>query len=252
MTRRAKVDRKKKISDWVAKGDKEAAVMEKLAKSWTLTGLLEELQVEVSLEFDQLLAFLGAVKGQHRALDDLAAAIVDSKDISKWLPMDFLLARNEDRSPTLDEILDWKGISRVEVAAGIAAAAFTRGIDKARVILGQEMPEIVRAAVSSATDPEGGGISQADRKLLFEAAGFTKSGPQTVVNVNNQQNLAVGLPKWDEADKVVRDAYFEKGVERRGLPPAQMENAVEGEIVESATAEEQKTPIGRLSEEQLA
>lgn len=237
-----KPNNSQKIHDWVAKRDSEGKVLAKAAKKWTLDEILEELEVELDKDFDHLLAFLSFVRGRFTALDQLREGILESQDLTNWEPGDFLEARRLDRLPTLDEIIDWKKLNRVEVAGGLAAAAWMHGVDTGRAILGSKMPEIIIAAVNSAIDPDGGGVAHQDRKLLMEAGGLLPKGPNTVVNVNQQNNTqVVGLPQWGGVDEIVKKVYFKKDekaeprVEPKGLPEARLDNVVEGELVEEKT-----------------
>jgi hypothetical protein len=210
--------------DWA----KREASQRAEAKYLTLEGLLGEMGIGIEKDFLLLMEFLRTVKGRFAALDDLREAIETTSKPGNWASGDFLLARNEFRSPDLDEIIDWKQLNKVEIASCLAAAGMTLGIDRARQILGANFHSVMQAAIDSATDPEGGGIAQADRKLLFDATGIMPRGPNTLVQVNNNTQVVVGLPKWEEADRVVGETYFQKA-----LGPVQSkDHVVEAEIME--------------------
>lgn len=216
---------------WGEQRQREERFLKEISRSWTLEGILQDLGIGIELRFAKLLEMLRYVRGKFTSLDALREAILEADDITKWKTGDFLAARAEDRLPTLDEIIDWKDLSRIEIAGSLAAASFIMGIDTARGILGGRLPEIVTSATELAINGEGM-VQHLSQKMLMEAGGMMPKGPNTVVNVNQTNNtLQVGLPKWDETDKLVSKAYFDK-VEPRGLPPAQMENIVEAEFVE--------------------
>ncbi len=208
-SRRLKKRDKAEQADWLAERKEASDTLAKLAKVWTIEGILEELGITLKGDLDQLEEFLGLIKGQHRALDQLLEGIVDSQELDNWAPGDFLLAIAEERNPTLEEIIDWKGLNRVEIAGGLAAASLTVGVTKAKVILAQALPAVIKAAVDSATLGEGA-VAQADRKLLLEAGGLMPKGPQTMVQINNN-NTVMGLPKFQEADKAIENIFFGKG-----------------------------------------
>lgn len=219
-----------RLNRWLEQRREDSAMISALAKTWTISGILEELGIVLVGSMLQLREFLRLVEGQHRALDQLLEALDQAADQSKWQVDDFLQARLEDRLPLLDEIIDWKGLSRAEIAGGLAAASLTLGAHSAKILLAQALPEVIRAAAISATQGEGS-VAQADRRLLMDAGGLTpKSGPATIVSVSNTTQVAVGLPQWDDSAKVVEGVFFGKGRERLGLGPAQVESVVEPRI----------------------
>jgi len=229
--------RRQEIADWGEAREKEAEFLEKVTADWTIAGILQELGVTLELRFARLLEMLRLVQGKFLVLDDLSQAILDSEKFEAWKGEDFLLARAENRLPTLDEIIDWRGLSRIEIAGSLAAAGFILGMNHAKAILGRELPRVMQSAIELATEGDGQ-VAHLSQKLLFEAGGLTKNGPSTVVSINNTNttNVAVGLPKWDDVDKVVTKAYFgkEPGVERLRLPATEpaSDNVIEGELVQ--------------------
>ena len=229
--------KKSNTEGWIQDRGNQKQVLATASRQFTISAILEELGIELTGNFDQLLEFCQLVKGRFAALDELAEAISDAGDILKWKPEDFLSAKAENRPVELDEIIDWRRLNRVEIAAAVAAAGCMTGIETAKAVLGANLAEVVRAAVRNATEGEGG-TAQADRRLLVEVAGMLPKGPSTVVNVNQQNNtLQMGLPAWDETRKVVDAVYFGKQEkEPKGLPEAKLEEAIviDGEVIEES------------------
>ena len=233
------IDRRKKSvkskptaidKEWLGQRAVEKGVLERAAKSFKLEAILSELGLSIEAGQARLMEFLNFVQGRYAALDQLREALLLVEDFSKWESGDFIAARSEDRLPTLDEVIDWKKLNRVEIAGGLAAAAWVCGVDQGRAILGSAMPEVVRSAVGLATDPDTNAMVQhLTHKLLFEAGGLLPKGPGTVINVNQQNNVVNGLPQWNEVDKVVEKAYFGKQVveAQKSLPPANLENVID-------------------------
>lgn len=224
-SKKAKAD-----AEWLNQRDVESKVLAKAAQSFSLESILGELGLSFELNGARLVEFLVYVQGKFAALDALREALSEMSDFANWKTGDFLAARSEDRLPTLDEVIDWKKLNRIEVAGGLAAAAWTCGVDNGRAILGAAMPEVIRAAVRVATEGEGM-TAHLSQKLLFEAGGMLPKGPNTIVNVNQQNNVVTGLPQWSEVDKVVEKAYFPKEMQK-GLPPANMQNVIDAEVEE--------------------
>lgn len=220
---------KKKVEEFLSTREVEGKILEKAARSWSLSSILEELGLGIDPSSEYLRGFLSLVKGKHAALDALEEALAVVDDLSQWKSDQYLAARTEDRLPTLDEVLEGNNISKIEVAGALAASAWAMGVEQGRAILAANLPEVIRSAVGLATSGESM-VNHLSQKLLFEASGLLAKGPSTVVNVNTQNNVVNGLPQWSEVDKVVGKAYFGKD-EVKGLPPAQVENVVEGELV---------------------
>lgn len=216
---------------------RDAQFIERVTKDWTIGSILEQLGITLELRFVRLLELCHHVKGKFSVLDDLAQAIYDSEKLENWKDEDFLLARAENRLPSLEEIIDWKGLSRVEIAGSLAAAGFVHGMNEAKSILASRLPEIMQSAISLATEGEGN-IAHLSQKLLFEASGLTKSAAGTVINVqqNNTTQVAVGLPKWDEEDKVVGRVYFDKVAQKAIMPVP--ERGSDNAVVVDAVVEE--------------
>jgi len=228
-----------KLAEETAVRARDAQFIERVTKDWTIGSILEQLGVTLEMRFARLLELCHHVKGKFAVLDDLSAAILDSEKFEDWKDSDFLAARAENRLPTLEEIIDWRGLSRVEIAGSLAAAGFVHGMDHARAILASRLPEIMSKAIELATEGDGG-VAHLSQKLLFEASGLTSKGPSTVISVNQQNNtnVAVGLPKWDEEDKVVGRVYFDK-VAQRALLPVQEANIVDAIIEEQPSEQPQ-------------
>ena len=227
--------RRNQVAEWREGREKEGAFLEKISKAWTLESLLEDLGVSVARDYEQLRELLRLVKGKFAALDTLAEGLEYASDISKWKSGEFVVALAENRGPTLEEVVDYKQLSRLEVAAGLAAAGLIHGIDRARSILAATLPDVFRAAAENAVMGEGA-VAQADRRLLFEASGVMPKGPNTIVSINNNnQVVQVGLPQWKESDKVVESVYFEPSPhseQRLGLPSASGKDVIDVEVVE--------------------
>lgn len=230
--------KKEKLDAWTGAREREGAFLQRVAKDWTLESLLADLGISVSMDWEQLQALLQLVKGKFTALDALREGITHVEDFGSWQSGEYVQALSENRMPTLDEIVDHCELSRLEVAAGLAAAGMLHGIDRARSILGATLPDVFLAAAENAVNGKGA-VAQADRRLLFEASGVMPKGPNTIVSINNNNNVVqVGLPQWQEVDKVVATAYFDKKAEQRGLPAARTQDTVEqatvveGEFVE--------------------
>jgi len=149
-----------------------------------------------------------------------------------------LFPTEEFREPSLEQACDLAKLPYEDFVGDLCKAIYWYGLEAAKIRLQLQMNSVVDASIRQAVEGERHGFN--DRQLLMKAGGLIQEGPGTVVNVNQQNvtnNLAMGLPQWEETDKVLTKAL--NGREVKALPEAPV---IEAEIVEEECIREKLLP----------
>lgn len=112
----------------------------------------------------------------------------------------------EFKEPTLEQCCDLAKLESEEFIGDISRMIYHYGLEAAKWQIHLGLGDVIRESHKVATTEGVKGFN--DRRLLMEAGRLMPEGPDTVVNVNNQvtTNQIVGLPKWEDTDKILVEA----------------------------------------------
>lgn len=237
-----------------------------VARSRGIIQVLERLGFSITPRLQEIKNFLALGTGRFPSIARVHEKLRLALDAERWGELDFMLARLEDRTPTLEEVVEESGVDKLELIGSIAALGMLLSLEDAKNILSLNLPSVVESVVDEALEGEGH-VKHLAQKLVLEASGMVGKQPMVQINNTNQVGVSVGnIPKWEDRMKLVEGIYFGNGnsnnsnnsdntpsnqptladVATRELPPAASASqlpVIDAEVEEVVVATTPTTPI---------
>lgn len=219
------------------------AEAEMVARSRGVVQVLERLGFSITPRLQEVKKFLALGTGRFPSIARVYEKLRLALEPERWGELDFMLAKLEERTPTLDEIVEESGVDKLELIGSIAALGMLLSLEDAKNILSLNLPSVVESVVDEALEGEGH-VKHLAQKLVLEASGMVGKQPMVQITNNNQVGVSVGnIPKWEDRASVVEGIYFTQAPARqlpaRELPsPESSAQVVDAEVV----VEEHATP----------
>lgn len=182
-----------------------------VARSRGIIQVLERLGFSITPRLQEIKNFLALGIGRFPSIARVHEKLLLALDAERWGELDFMLARLEDRTPTLEEVVEESGVDKLELIGSIAALGMLLSLEDAKNILSLNLPSVVESVVDEALEGEGH-VKHLAQKLVLEASGMVGKQPMVQITNNNQVGVSVGnIPKWEDRMKLVEGIYFGNG-----------------------------------------
>lgn len=220
------------ITKEVPKAERPVAPIKDALLSSFLLATFEDMNIKGKSGLDALILLcrMGAWR-----YDTLKRFCVAWEDLHQQNLFREFYPEGEFKEPTLEQCCDYGKVGYDDFIGDVTKMIYHYGLETAKWQIHVGLGEVVQASRDTAKMIGKEGFN--DRQLLLRAGHLIEEGPGTVVNVNNQvtTNQVVGLPKWEETDKVLVEAL---------RPAKQLAEAstVDAEIIEAAPMEKENAP----------